>query len=51
VISLKVAVTDCAALIVTVHVVAAPEQPPPLQPVNAEPLLGASVNVTNVPDA
>jgi hypothetical protein len=51
VISVNVAVTASAALIVTVHVVAVPEQPPPLQPANAEPLLGVSVNVTAVPAA
>jgi hypothetical protein len=49
VISVNVAVTDCAALIVTVHVVAIPPQPPPAQPANVEPPLGVSVNVTDVP--
>jgi hypothetical protein len=50
-IGLNVAVTDCAALIVTVHVAAVPLQPPPLQPANVEPPLGVSVNVTAVPAA
>jgi hypothetical protein len=50
VISVNVAVTDCTALIVTVHVVAVPLQPPPLQPANVEPLAGAAVNVTAVPE-
>jgi hypothetical protein len=50
-IAVNVAVTDCAALIVTVHVVAVPLQPPPLQPANVEPLPGVSVNVTDVPVA
>jgi hypothetical protein len=49
--SVNVAVADCAALIVTVHVAAVPLQPPPLQTANVEPLLGVSVNVTNVPAA
>jgi hypothetical protein len=48
---LKVAVTACAALIVTVHVAAVPEQPPPLQPANVEPLVGVSVSVTEAPVA
>jgi hypothetical protein len=50
VIVLNVAVTDCAALIVTAHVAAVPLHPPPLQPANVEPLLGVSVNVTGVPE-
>src|SRR5262249_14821068 len=45
---LNVAVTDCAALIVTVQV-PVPEHPPPLQPVNVEPAAGAAVRVTPVP--
>jgi hypothetical protein len=45
------AVTNCAALIVTVHVVPVPLQPPPPQPANVEPLLGVSVSVTAVPAA
>ena len=46
--SAKVAVTVCAALIVTVQV-PVPEQPPPLQPVNVEPAAGVAVRVTAVP--
>src|SRR5262245_11311357 len=46
--SAKVAVTDCAALIVTVQV-PVPVQPPPLQPVKVEPTAGAAVSVTAVP--
>jgi len=46
--SVNVAVTVCAALIVTVHV-PVPVQPPPLQPVNVEPAVGVAVNVTAVP--
>ena len=44
---LNVAVTDCAALIATVHV-AVPVQPP-LQPANVEPLAADAVSVTDVP--
>src|SRR5207302_782519 len=44
----KVAVTVCAAFIVTVQV-PVPEQPPPLQPVKVEPAAGAAVKVTAVP--
>jgi hypothetical protein len=44
----NVAVTVVAALSVTVQG-PAPEQPPPLQPVNAEPAAGAAVRVTAVP--
>ncbi len=44
----KVAVTELAALTVTVQV-AVPEQPPPLQPVKVEPATGAAVKVTAVP--
>jgi len=44
----KVAVTEVAALTVTVQV-AVPEQPPPLQPVKVEPAAGAAVKVTAVP--
>jgi hypothetical protein len=47
---LNVALTDCAALIVTVHVAAVPLQPPPFQPANVEPLLGVAVNVTEAPE-
>ena len=45
---MNVAVTDRSALIVTVQV-PVPEQPPPLQPVNAEPAAGVAVSVTTVP--
>jgi len=44
----KVAVTEVAALIVTVQV-PLPVQPPPLQPVKVEPAAGAAVKVTKVP--
>ena len=44
----KVAVTDVAALTVTLHV-PVPVQPPPLQPVNVEPAAGVAVKVTAVP--
>ena len=45
---LKVAVTACAALTVTVQV-PVPAQLP-LQPVKAEPIAGAAVKVTTVPE-
>src|SRR5262245_66519682 len=45
---LNVAVTDVAALIVTVHI-PVPAQPPPFQPVKSEPAAGVAVNVTVVP--
>jgi hypothetical protein len=45
---MKVAVTDLAALTVTVHVLV-PPQPPPLQPVNVAPAAGVAVRVTAVP--
>jgi len=46
--AVKVAVTDFAAVIVTVHV--APETVShPLQPLNVDPLPGAAVSVTTVP--
>src|SRR5262249_56735571 len=48
--SAKVAVTDCAALIVTVQV-PVPVQPPPLQPVKLEPAAGAAGRVTAAPPA
>ncbi len=44
----KVAVTVCAALIVTVQV-PVPEQPPPLQPEKVEPAAGTAVKVTELP--
>src|SRR5213083_245721 len=44
----NVAVTEVAALIVTVQV-PVPEQPPPLQPEKVEPATGAAVKVTAVP--
>jgi hypothetical protein len=46
--SVNVAVTDVAALIVTVQV-PVPVQPPPLQPVKLEPAAGVAVSVTAVP--
>ena len=46
--SAKVAVTDCAPLIVTVQV-PVPEQPLPLQPVKVDPAAGVAVSVTTVP--
>jgi len=46
----KPAVTEAAALIVTVQVVVAPLQPPPLQPVKVDPADGAAVRVTRVPE-
>src|SRR6266403_296346 len=45
---MKVAVTEVAALIVTVQV-PVPVQPPPLQPVKVEPAAGVAVSVTTVP--
>src|SRR5262245_240721 len=45
---LNVAVTDVAALTVTVHI-PVPAQPPPFQPVKSEPAAGVAVNVTVVP--
>jgi hypothetical protein len=45
---MKVAVTEVAAVIVTVQV-PVPVQPPPLQPVKVEPAAGAAVKVTIVP--
>ena len=46
----KLAVTLCAALIVTAQVEAVPLHAPP-QPVKLEPLSGAAVKVTLEPDA
>jgi hypothetical protein len=45
--SVKLAITDCAAVIVTVQV-PVPEQTP-LQPVKVEPAAGAAVRVTAWP--
>ena len=45
--SVNVAVTVVAAVMVTVHG-PAPEQPPPDQPVNVEPVVGVAVSVTTV---
>jgi hypothetical protein len=45
---LKVAVTDCAALIVTVQL-PVPVQPPPLHPAKVQPAAGVSVRVTLAP--
>src|SRR5262245_20453980 len=47
--SAKVAVTEVAAPRRTVHV-PVPEQPPPLQPVNAEPAAGVAVSATEMPE-
>jgi hypothetical protein len=44
----KDAVTDVAAVIVTVQV-PVPEQPPPNQPVKVYPLFGEAFKVTDVP--
>jgi hypothetical protein len=44
----KFAVTDLAAVIVTLQV-PVPEHPPPDQPVKVYPLFGEAVNVTDVP--
>src|SRR5258706_383983 len=49
VINAKVAVTAFAAFIVTTQV-PVPLHPAPLQPVNVEPLFGAAVRVTTVPE-
>jgi hypothetical protein len=45
---LKVAVTLCAALIVTVQV-PVPEHPPPDHPVKVDPVLADAVSITDVP--
>src|SRR5271170_913359 len=44
----NVAVTVCAAFMVTLHV-PVPEQPPPDQPANEEPELASAVSVTSCP--
>src|SRR5437016_6583016 len=44
----KLAFTDCAALIVTTQI-PVPLHPAPLQPLNTDPLAGTAVNVTCVP--
>src|SRR5439155_8874885 len=44
----KPAVTEAAALIVTMQV-PVPEQPPPLQPEKVDPAVGVAVKVTAVP--
>ena len=44
----KVAVTDVAAVIVTVHV-PVPEHPPPDQPEKVDPLVAEAVRVIDVP--
>jgi hypothetical protein len=49
VIIVNVARTDSSALMVTMHVVDVPEQPPPLHPANVECAPGVSVSVTTVP--
>jgi len=48
VLSVNVAVTDVAAVIVTIHVLLTP-QPPPLQPVKVESVPDVAVSVTGVP--
>src|SRR5581483_3348543 len=45
----NVAFTVVSELIVRVHVVFVPEQPPPDQPANVEPFDGFAVSVTDVP--
>ena len=46
--TLKVAETEVAAFMVTLHV-PVPEQPPPLQPLKVDPPAAAAVRVTTVP--
>ena len=45
---MNVAVTVVTAVIEIMHV-PVPLQPPPAQPANVEPVLGAAVNITVVP--
>ena len=47
--SATVAVTLCAALMVSVHV-PVPLQPPPLQPVKVDPAMGDAASTTEVPE-
>ena len=47
---IKVAVTDVAAVIVTVQM-PVPEHPPPDQPEKVDPLAAKAVKVTDFPDA
>jgi hypothetical protein len=47
---IKVAVTDVAAVIVTVQV-PVPEHPPPDQPEKVDPLVAEAAKVTDFPDA
>src|SRR5687768_785342 len=49
--SVNVAVTVVAAVIVTTHVVFTPLQPPPVQPLKTDPVAGAAVRVTIVPES
>jgi hypothetical protein len=44
----KLAVTVVLAVRVRLHGLV-PEQPPPLQPVNVDPLAGVAVRITTVP--
>jgi hypothetical protein len=48
VVALKLAATVVFVFIVNEHV-PVPEHPPPLHPVNIEPVTGAAVNVTTLP--
>jgi len=47
---LKAAVTDVAAVIVTVQV-SVPEHPPPDQPEKVDPLFAEAARATDVPDS
>jgi hypothetical protein len=49
-VSVNVAVTDCAALTVTVHV-PVPEHPEPFHPEKADPVPAVAVSVTEVPES